>query len=126
LTTPPAPAGPSAPSAPGSASLPSAGKAALSAAPIKVAAPGSSLQPAPLAQPRTDRYNVEYHTCVVEDTWEKLAATYYSDERAAAALKEYNRYHPHASDLMRTEGRLAPGEKVAIPPLRILKERHGL
>jgi hypothetical protein len=69
---------------------------------------------------------VEWHTAVAEDTWEKLARDKYSDERAAVALREYNRSHPRASDQMRTEGRLAPGERVAIPDLRVLEEQQGL
>jgi hypothetical protein len=77
-----------------------------------------------VTQPRVDRYTVESHDCVAEDTWEKLAKEKYGHENAAPALREFNRNYFRATDRLRKEGTMAPGEKVFIPPVSVL-ERHG-
>jgi hypothetical protein len=84
---------------------------------------GGSTGPAAIMPPapRADRYDVELHTCQAGDTWEKLSREKYGNEDAAAALREFNRNNERAEGLIRSEGTMAPGLKVYIPPLRILK-----
>src|SRR5262249_23287421 len=43
----------------------------------------------------------------------------------AEALKLWNRNHPRASDAMRADGTLQPGDTIYVPPGRILEKRHG-
>jgi hypothetical protein len=78
-----------------------------------------------LQAPRTERYLVETYACKTGDSWEKLSKEKYGDETAAAALREFNQNYPRAEGLIRAKGEIAPGEKVYIPPLKVL-ERHGL
>jgi hypothetical protein len=78
-----------------------------------------------LQAPRTERYLVETHACKAGDSWEALSKEKYGDATAAAALREFNQNYPRADGLIRAKGEIAPGEKVYIPPLKVL-ERHGL
>jgi hypothetical protein len=73
---------------------------------------------------RTNHYLVEKHNCLAEDTWDSIADHAYPGAHAAAALQKYNTSHARASDRLRAEGSIVPGETVFIPPLAIL-EGHG-
>jgi hypothetical protein len=66
------------------------------------------------------------YPCRAGDTFEKISAEHYQGRADyAEALKLYNRNHPRASDVMRQQGVLTPGETVYIPPVFILEQRHG-
>jgi hypothetical protein len=74
--------------------------------------------------PRTQRYDVHVYSALGEDTWEKISRKEYGDERCADALREFNRQYPQASERLRNHGQLAPGERVYIPPLKVLMDKH--
>jgi hypothetical protein len=68
---------------------------------------------------------VTTYSCQSGDTWEKLSEKHYGEKDAAEALKEYNRNDPRAAGAILSSGTIASGEKVYIPPLKVL-ERYGL
>ncbi len=93
-------------------------------APPKVAALPPVAAPA-VAQPQAISYTVDLHDSKAGDTWESLSKQYYGTTEAAAALREFNRSTPRASDRLRRDGTIAAGDPVFIPQLSIL-QRHGL
>jgi hypothetical protein len=64
------------------------------------------------------------YTCRPSDTYRGISARFYPSEDYAAALQLYNRNHPRASDTMRRDGTLVPGETLYIPPISLLEERY--
>jgi hypothetical protein len=65
------------------------------------------------------------YVCKAGDTYRSISAHFYLNEAYAEALQLYNRNHPRASDAMRRDGTLVPGETLYIPPSGILEERHS-
>jgi hypothetical protein len=74
---------------------------------------------------RTTHYDVESQVCAAGDSWETLSKKAYGGVDAALALREFNRNYPLAAGKILSEGTIAPGDKVYIPPLWVL-QRHGL
>jgi hypothetical protein len=94
------------------------------ATPIPVAV-ASSTRPAALLPPQVISFDEMAYTCKDKDTYSALSKAYYQTENYAAALQLYNRNHARASDTMRRDGALVPGDTIYLPPARILEERHG-
>jgi hypothetical protein len=92
--------------------------------------PVAQTSPAPPVRPvslvHVDSWDEVTYTCQPGDTFAKISTQFYNGrEDYAQALQQYNRNHPRASDAMHQTGVLTPGEKVFIPPIAILEQKHG-
>jgi hypothetical protein len=77
------------------------------------------------AAPPVKSWDETDYVCKAGDTYRSISAHFYLNEAYAEALQLYNRNHPRASDAMRRDGTLVPGETLYIPPSGILEERHS-
>lgn len=59
------------------------------------------------------------------DPFVNLSKECYNSPDFAEALKLWNRYHPRATQAMRSEGRLVAGDRIYVPPVSMLEKRYG-
>jgi hypothetical protein len=112
------------PNRPATTAPPAGSRPKLTTAPLRAGGAQPAFRPSSATAPRTKRYDTEIHECQAEDTWEKLSTRYYGDDRCAAALRAFNRNCPWTTTLAKRDGLLAPGEKIHIPPLKVLEEEY--
>jgi nucleoid-associated protein YgaU len=88
--------------------------------------PFKAPRPVPPPEPKAQSYLEEQHSLQPGDSFQALSQRFYFDSKYAAALQEYNRNYPLASrELRQNPPALVPGQKVVIPPLRILERDHA-
>jgi hypothetical protein len=140
--TPAYPASPPPPKAPadGSSFIPdnppaASGPVGVRPAPLPLPVPPSS----PLASapekpvapqvisygPSVTVYDEQDYSCRPGDTWEKISKQFYMTERYAKALQRHNQNHARASDRIKDNGQLAPGERIFVPQSYVLEHRYA-
>src|SRR5262249_40436666 len=77
------------------------------------------------ANPVVESFDEVAYTCKPEDTYAKISLRYYGTEDYGAALQKFNHRHARASEAMRRDGAILPGETVFIPPANVLERRHA-
>jgi hypothetical protein len=82
------------------------------------------LRPSP-ARPVVESFDEVAYTCKPEDTYAKISLRYYGTEDYAAALQKFNHHHARASEAVRRDGAILPGETIFIPPANVLERRHA-
>jgi hypothetical protein len=82
------------------------------------------LRPSP-ANPVVESFDEVTYTCKPEDTYAKISLQYYGTEEYGAALQKFNHRHARASEAVRRDGAIVPGEKIFIPPANVLERRHA-
>jgi nucleoid-associated protein YgaU len=111
---------------PKSADPPSIGATSATVTPPILAPVRSTpLRPAPGGAPQVESYDEEAVPVKPGDTFESISKRFYQTEAYAEALKTWNRNHPRASDALRLNGTLQPGDVLFVPPGAILEKRHG-
>ncbi len=72
-----------------------------------------------------DSWDEQTYVCKPGDNYASISMATYKTDKYAKALEAYNRNHPRAGDAMRATGAVVPGDKVYVPPSRVLEQRHG-
>jgi hypothetical protein len=105
--------------------------------PLQVFPQGVPTQPLPAAARAVERYDETSRTIQAADinpvdaggkpvdAFAKISKELYNSEDYGEALKLWNRYHPRASETMRSEGRLVAGDRLYVPPVAMLEKRYG-
>jgi hypothetical protein len=112
-----------APSPGGSPPPPTGSQPKLKTEPIRYN-PSANFQRVSTAAPRTERYAVTVYQVRAGDTWDKISSHEYGTERCAEALREFNRQYPQTSDQLKQHGQLVPGDRIYLPPLKVLEDKH--
>jgi nucleoid-associated protein YgaU len=83
--------------------------------------------PSPAANnPLVESYDEDTHVCRANETLRTISQTYYQSDRYERALLLFNRNHPLATESIRQDPpQLAPGQKVYVPPARILEKYYA-
>jgi LysM repeat protein len=114
------------PPSPKSADPPSIGATSATVTPPILAPVRSTpLRTIPAGAPQVESYDEEAVPVKPGDTFESISKRFYQTEAYAEALKTWNRNHPRASDALRLNGTLQPGDVLFVPPGAILEKRHG-
>jgi hypothetical protein len=82
------------------------------------------LRPGP-ASPVVESFDEVAYVCKPDDTYAKISLRYYGTEEYGAALQKFNHRHARASEAMRRDGAILPGETLFIPPANVLERRHA-
>lgn len=73
-----------------------------------------------------DSWDEEIHGWKANDTFGTVSQAYYGTTAYTRALIEFNRVHPQGAEGLRANPPVVrPGEKVFIPPIRILEKDHA-
>lgn len=80
----------------------------------------------PLRVPEVDSWNEDIYIWKANDTFRTVSQAWYEGTDVyARALFEFNRVHPQGAEGLRAEPPvIRPGEKLFIPPIRILEKDH--
>jgi hypothetical protein len=111
---------------PPAAPMPPVGAAPGAVTPVvSVPLPAAPLRPLPPQTPQVNSYDEVVYFWKVGDTYGSVSAARYGTDKQAAALQEWNRMHPNATDNVRQGGLPNPGEKIYLPPVHKLEGREG-
>lgn len=73
-----------------------------------------------------DSWDEEIHTWKTSDSFSTISQAYYGTAAYARALAEFNRVHPQCAEGLRAAPPVVrTGEKLFIPPIRILEKDHA-
>src|SRR5262249_55028181 len=90
--------------------------------------PGAEARAAPVPPPPANRgpsWGGGSYDWKAGGTLPALSAAYYKSAVYADALRQFNRNHPQAGETMRHVGVPKQGDKIFIPPIDILEQKHG-
>ena len=75
--------------------------------------------------PQVEAYDELTYRCKPDDTFAKVSQQFFQSDRYARALQMHNRGHPQATEGVLHDPPQLDGQKVFIPPLRILEKNYG-
>jgi hypothetical protein len=79
----------------------------------------------PNGAPLVDSWDERTYVAKPGDTFAAISQSEYKTEDYAKALQMYNQNHPRAGDAMRSNGTMAPGDRIYLPPSPVLEKRHA-
>jgi hypothetical protein len=76
--------------------------------------------------PEVESFDEEIYRCRTGDSFARISQRYYQTDKYGPALEAFNRSHPQDGDAIRRQSAgLAIGQRVHIPPIAVLRKRHG-
>jgi hypothetical protein len=76
--------------------------------------------------PEVESFDEEIYKCRAGDSFARISQRYYQTDKYGQALEAFNRNHPQDGDAIRRQASgLAIGQRVHIPPIAVLRKRHG-
>jgi hypothetical protein len=94
--------------------------------PITISRPaGTVFRPVAITAPKVDSYDELVYACQAGDSYRSISQAYYHTPAYATALQVYNRTHWNASSRMQHDGEIVPGEKIFLPNVAKLINKHG-
>jgi hypothetical protein len=94
--------------------------------PLAMPMPKAAVQSSSTGNPLVESYDEDTYTCRGNETFRMISQTYYQSDRYERALLLFNRSHPLAAASIRQDPpQLRPGQKVYVPPDRILEKYYA-